>query len=295
LFHLEIPKIVEVYDPCRAYTPTSPLSNWGSAAGFKSGSMHYWGVWHGGDSIEEYKDNVGRFMAEYGFQSYPEAKTVMFYAGEKEINLDSPRSHQKSYVGNSMITREILGNFGNVLSFQSFLQKSQQIQALAYKIAIEAHRMNKETCGGTLFWQLNDCWPGPSWSVIDYFGHKKLAYQVVKDRYKPVILVANRQGTDFSISAVSDLFSDTDARLKIELFNYKNQQLWVVEKAVTINFNTVTILFRSDTHKLLAGTPGKEVYLKLTLYTGHEIVDIEKFYFVKPKYYAGEYDLLGKD
>jgi beta-mannosidase len=295
LFHVEIPKIVKVYDPDRTYTPTSPLSNWGSATGFKSGSMHYWGVWHGGDSIDEYKNNVGRFMTEYGFQSYPDEQTVMFYAGENEINLDSPRSHQKSYVGNSMIAREILGNFGNVLSFQSFLQKSQQTQALAYKIAIEAHRINEETCGGTLFWQLNDCWPGPSWSVIDYFGRKKRAYQVVKDRYKPVILVANRQGDDFSITAVSDLFVDTDARLKIELFNYKDQQLWVTARPITVQADTASIIYRSDIRKLLDGMPREQVYLKLTLYTGEEIADIEKFYFVKPKDYAGEYDLLGKE
>jgi beta-mannosidase len=293
LFLLEIPEIISDLDPARDYTPTSPLSNWGLPERFKSGSMHYWGVWHGGDEITEYKYKVGRFMAEYGFQSYPDEQTVNFYTGQDEFKMNSSVSHQKSYVGNAMIIREINGNYGNVLSFQSFLQKSQQIQALAYKIAIEAHRINKETCGGTLFWQLNDCWPGPGWSVIDYFGHKKLAYQVVQDRYKPVILVANSEGNDFTVTVVSDLFDNSNARLKLELFRYDDQKLWVTERPVTIKPNAASTIYRSDIRKLLDGMAKEEVFLKLTLYTDEVVVDIEKFYFVKPKDYQGAYDLLG--
>jgi beta-mannosidase len=193
-----------------------------------------------------------------------------------------------------MITREIDKNFGNVLSIQSFLKKSQLTQALAYKIAIEAHRINKTTCGGTLFWQLNDCWPGPSWSVIDYFGNKKQAYEVVKDRYKPVILVADSHKNNFSIFVVSDFLNDSEASLKLELFKY-DEMLWVTEKPITVNANAVTNIYRSDISKLLDGMLKEEVYLKLTLIADNEILDIEKFYFVKPKDYRGEYDLVGVD
>ena len=48
------------------------------------------------------------------------------------------------------------------------------------QIAIQAHMNNQPHCMGSLFWQLNDCWPGPSWSIIDYYGNKKKAYEVVK-------------------------------------------------------------------------------------------------------------------
>jgi beta-mannosidase len=293
LFQQYIPEIINIYDQQRPYTSTSPLSNWGHPDNFYSGSMHYWGVWHGGDSFADYKTKVGRFMAEYGFQSFPGAQTVAFYAGEAELNLDSPSAHQKSYVGNNMITREIDKNFGNQQGFQSFLYKSQQTQALAYKIAIEAHRINKNICGGTLFWQLNDCWPGPSWSVIDYFGRKKQAYDVVKDRYKAVILVADSRQNDFSINVVNDLLEEMDATLSLELFKHDNERLWATEKPILLNSNTVTTVYRSDIRKLLDGMQEQEVYLKLTLKADGEILDIEKFYFVKPKDYIGEYDLIG--
>ena len=293
LFQQYIPEIIDIYDPQRPYTSTSPLSNWGHPDNFKSGSMHYWGVWHGGDSFEDYKTKVGRFMAEYGFQSFPDIETVGFYSDKDKLDLDSPSAHQKSYVGNEMISREINENFGSAKSIYSFLQKSQQTQALAYKIAIEAHRINKIACGGTLFWQLNDCWPGPSWSVIDYFGRQKLAYNVVKDRYKPVILVADSQENNFSVSVVSDLLRDKEASLKLELFKYDDQRLWVTEKPIKVKSNSVTNGYRSDVRKLLDGMSKEEVYLKLTLIADDEILDIEKFYFVKPKDYRAEYDLIG--
>ena len=234
-------------------------------------------------------------MAEYGFQSFPDSLTVAYYAGDNEFQLGSALAHQKSYVGNVMITREVNKNFGNVTSFQSFLKKSQQTQALAYKIAIEAHRINKNSCGGTLFWQLNDSWPGPSWSVIDYFGSKKLAYDVVKDRYKPIILVADSKENDFSISIISDLLSRQEGGLKLELFKYDDERLWVTERRVEINSNAVNNVYHSDIRKLLDGMAKEEVYLKLTLSVDDEVLDIENFYFVKPKDYKGEVDLVGVD
>jgi len=295
LFHQQIPEIIKIYDPARAYTSTSPLSNWGHPDNFKSGSMHYWGVWHGGDSFDDYKTNVGRFMAEYGFQSYPKGPTINYYTGGTDFDLnDTKAAHQKSYVGNGLITKEISRYYGNASSAE-FPQKSQLVQATALKTAIEAHRINKESCGGTLFWQLNDCWPGPSWSVIDYFGHQKLAYQVIKDSYQPVILVANSDENNFNIFVVSDLLSDSTATLRLELFKYDNDRIWVSEKQIKINANVAKNIYRSDIRKLLDGMPKDEVYLKLTLLNNDDRIDIEKFYFVKPKDFLSQVDLVGID
>ena len=67
------------------------------------------------------------------------------------------------------------------LDFQSMIIASQIIQALAIKTAVEIHRMSMPFCMGTLYWQLNDCWPVASWSSIDYFGKwKALHYKTKK-------------------------------------------------------------------------------------------------------------------
>jgi len=58
------------------YEHTSPLSNWGKDEFFNHGTMHYWGVWHGKDPIEDFGLKSGRFNAEYGFQSFPEFSSL---------------------------------------------------------------------------------------------------------------------------------------------------------------------------------------------------------------------------
>lgn len=286
-----IPELVKKFDPGRSFTPTSPISNWGAQGNFTSGSMHYWGVWHGDDSFEDYKFSVGRFMAEYGFQSFPDKATIDFYSSNS-LDVEAPSSHQKSYIGNGLISKESEKYFGKPIATEDFIIKSQQTQALALKLAIEAHRLNKDKCGGTLFWQLNDCWPGPSWSVIDYFGRKKLAYHMVKDRFKPVILVFENEGNKLSISVVNDLLMNVSGKLKLELFSANDTRLWVSEKSVHIPENGTEVIYRSDTRKLLDGMVREEVYLKATLTINGDVVDDERFYFVAPKNFLGNHSLF---
>jgi beta-mannosidase len=185
IFHQLIPELIAIYDPLRVYTPTTPLSNWGSAENFNHGSMHYWGVWHGREPFENFENNVGRFMVEYGFQSFPEISTLQQVMSDSSLNLNSSamKNRQKSYIGNGLISDHINQYYGEPETFTAFVLLSQQTQAKGLGMAIKAHKNKQPHCMGTLFWQLNDCWPGPSWSVIDYYGKHKLAYDVVKKEF----------------------------------------------------------------------------------------------------------------
>jgi beta-mannosidase len=92
-------------------------------------------------------------------------------------------NRQKSYIGNGLILEHIRKNFEEPKNFEDFVKLSQKTQALAMQIAIRSHMKKQPHCMGSLFWQLNDCWPGPSWSVIDYYGKEKQAYDIVKIEY----------------------------------------------------------------------------------------------------------------
>jgi beta-mannosidase len=185
LFQNFIPEKVGEFAPYIPYTSTSPLSNWGKAENFNHSSMHYWGVWHGREPFENFEKNVGRFMVEYGFQSFPSMETIRRFASDTSLYLESAcmKSRQKSYIGNGLILDHIKQYYDEPGSFVEFVNLSQEVQAKALQMAIRAHMKKQPHCMGSLFWQLNDCWPGPSWSVIDYYGKHKKAYEVVKKEF----------------------------------------------------------------------------------------------------------------
>lgn len=185
IFEEMIPNQLKELDPLRAYTKTSPLSNWGTAANFNHSSMHYWGVWHGRDQFEKFNDNVGRFMVEYGFQSFPSFEVLEKVIPSDQLNLESEtmKNRQKSYIGNGLILTHVEQYFDTPQNFEEFVSLSQKTQGIGMQIAIQSHMNNQPHCMGSLFWQLNDCWPGPSWSVIDYYGNKKDAYFTVQEEF----------------------------------------------------------------------------------------------------------------
>ncbi|MEZ4755456.1 MAG: hypothetical protein R2817_01375 [Flavobacteriales bacterium] len=177
------------------YTPTSPLSNWGNSAGLRAGDLHYWGVWHADSSLSSYSRNVGRFMSEYGFQSYPDSATLGRYLAPHELVLGSAAlaRRQLSYRTDKPLYDRILEELGQrPATLGEFCSATQAVQALGYGLAVDAHWAAYPRCMGTLLWQLNDCWPGPSWSVVDHLGVRKQAFHVVGSRYRAI----SEQSTD---------------------------------------------------------------------------------------------------
>ncbi len=185
LFKHQIPQWITESDSQTDYTTTSPLSNWGKKENFNHSSMHYWGVWHGREDFEAFERNVGRFMVEYGMQSYPSCTTLQSFVSPTELHLHSETMihRQKSYIGNGEIIKKMIKYGEKPETFCDFVQESQKVQGLALNKAIEAHLKKQPHCMGSLLWQLNDCWPGPSWSIIDYYGHPKTSYYSVKKAF----------------------------------------------------------------------------------------------------------------
>ena len=209
IFEEIIPGKLKELDPARAYIPSSPQSNWGKKENFNHGAMHYWGVWHGREPIDSFKTNVGRFMVEYGFQSYPytsqedEERFRLFEITQTDSA--ALRKRQKSYIGDGLIEAEILNYFGRLNFFPDWVLASQFIQGKALQTAIESHRMHAPHCMGSLVWQLNDCWPGPSWSIINYRGIPKLGFDDVRRGFSPIIAVPDTSDNKLSFTVVSDM------------------------------------------------------------------------------------------
>lgn len=183
----------------RPYITTSPLYGWGHPECVTHGDSHYWGVWWGEEHFEKYAEKTGRFMSEFGFQSYPMMSTIGRYAPEalsnewrtKSFNdalqaIPALRSHQKHPRGVQIIDKAMKRYYGfdsHSLSLEDYVYVSQLLQAWGTGYGIFQHIKQQPHCMGTLYWQLNDCWPVASWSSIDYYGNWKALHYRVKALY----------------------------------------------------------------------------------------------------------------
>jgi beta-mannosidase len=231
------------------YVHTSPLSNWGKDEYYNHGSQHYWGVWHGKDPMSDFAVKSGRFNAEYGFQSFPEYSTLLGFSKESDWSLDNEimKHHQKSYVGNGMIKKHSDILFGETKDFKRFVYLSQLTQAKAVSTAIVSHRAQFPRVSGTLYWQVNDCWPAPSWSSIDYnLNWKALQYQVKKDFEDVTIAQLTNADQSQNFVLISDLNKSQEFQIKLSIFSKKGELLNQFEKNVIVNQNTTINLFENE-------------------------------------------------
>ena len=227
IFLKVIPDAVHVYDEGRPYVSSSPEWGWGHPECITEGDSHYWGVWWGEEPFEIWNEKTGRFMSEYGFQSYPQISTIDSFTNKNERFLFSQSllKHQKNARGNEIITNSMNRYFGVPKDIDNFVYVSQLLQAYGIGNAIEAHRLKMPYCMGTLYWQLNDCWPVVSWSSIDYYGNWKALQYTVAKLYEPFIVATEMHSDSAYIYLVSDLRKDTTGTLYINVIDFNGKSL----------------------------------------------------------------------
>lgn len=286
LFHKLLPGAVKTYDPGRFYFPSSPISNWGKAEDFKHGDNHYWGVWHGMEWFEAFATHVPRFMSEYGFQSFPDIHTVRRYADTSQWDIHSyvMQAHQKSFTrGNAAIKTYMDHYYHPPKNFPAFLYLSQVLQAEGMKIGMEAHRRAMPFCMGTLYWQLNDCWPGASWSGIDYFGRWKALHYFVKKAYAPVLISHSKQAGRVVTHLVSDLPEPETAMLHLQLMDMSGKEIWKEQMLVRTKTGGSEMVHSIPIKEVLNGADSTRVILYSKLLKNNKVLSENVFYFASPR------------
>ncbi len=288
IFHETIPGLLKDLDPDRSYWPSSPAAGpeYGSVSNTKSGDYHYWGVWHGRQPFESYAETIPRFSSEFGFQSFPDLKTIYSYTdpADRQINSEVMLSHQRHPIGNQLILNYMERYYPVPSDFQGFVYMSQVMQAEGVRFGIEATRRSAPFCMGSLYWQLNDCWPVASWSGIDYFGRWKALHYQAAEAYEPEIISFSQSGDSISVFLVSDIKKSTPGVLVIELLTFGGEKLfdysmqtsfdpYLSKKVLSIKKENITGLVSRE----------KETFLLAEFRSADGIVDRNTFFFERPK------------
>jgi beta-mannosidase len=225
-------------------------------------------------------------MSEYGFQSFPELASVARYtARDSDWDIGSPvmLSHQRHPRGNALIKKYMERDFRQPKDFASFLYVGQVLQATVITYAAEAHRRAMGRNWGTLYWQLDDCWPVASWSSIDYYGRWKALQYAARRFFAPVLVSPVDDKGTIEIWGISDRRADAPARLTVRVLDFAGHELARRDQDFTLAANASQLLVSFPRKQLLGATDPRTVVLVAEISEAGKPLSRSLFWFEKTK------------
>jgi beta-mannosidase len=251
------------------YTPSSPSANFEEIPESQhNGDMHYWAVWHQQAPASDYTKQFPRFMSEYGFQSFPEMRTIHSFANKPEdfdIRSTVMQAHQKNKGGNERILTYMLREYREPKDFASFVYLSQVQQAEIIKIGAEHLRRQRPRTMGSLYWQLNDCWPVASWASIDYYGRWKALHYYARRFYDDVLISPFLHDDKVDVYVVSDKLQPLSGTIHMRLLDFSGNALLEQTKDIQVPAQSNAIYFTVDKATLSAKADLRKSFLVFDL------------------------------
>jgi len=207
------------------------------------GDIHQWNIWHGTqEPYQRFPSLSGRFVTEFGMQGLPSTEIIDSFLPDKEdpdrYALSSTIDFHNKADGH---TRRVAMYMNENIRYsfeplETYVYHTQLMQAECVSTAYRSFKRNwkgpgNEECAGALVWQLNDCWPGTSWAVIDYALRPKLAYYAVKRELQSLTIGLQR--------TVEKIPADKYTRAYIR--TVLNFEMWAVNLSLETHDVHVTI------------------------------------------------------
>jgi len=205
IFRTVLADVVRREDGTRPYWRSSPFGK-GFPNDERSGNHHQWQVWSMWKDYPEYERDTARFVSEFGFQAPAALRTWQEALGPAECSMSHPavEHHNKQIEGQERLMRFVTAHYPVPTTFAEWVRSCQLVQAEALRCAVEHWRRRKFHTAGALFWQLNDCWPVSSWSVIDSALRPKAAYFFARRFFAPELLSFKKNGKGVEVWLTND-------------------------------------------------------------------------------------------
>lgn len=262
LFGLELREVVRREALGVPYWSSSPSNDLDVRANDSTrGDKHFWDVWAHSKPVQAYLDETPRFMSEYGLQAWPVQDTVDSVIDPADQQVDHPvvRAHQKYLAGdgNQRVLHYIRAEYREPVDFGDFIYLSQVMQADGIGMAARHHRASRPYTMGTLYWQLNDVWPGSSWSSVDHLGRWKALHFHARRFFAPLVVTALRHHGETRVSVISDLQHAVRGVLHMTLMDFGGTVVDRRAFEASVGGATARELLRASDEELLRGHPAQ--------------------------------------
>lgn len=252
------------------------------------GDKHYWQVWgNPALPVSAYLRETPRFMSEYGLQAWPVLRTLdgIIPAAEQQVDSATVRAHQKFMAGegNQRLLKYIEEEYGTPRDFPAFVYLSQVMQADGIQLAALHHRASRPYTMGSLYWQLNDVWPGASWSSIDYAGRWKALHFHARRFFADQAVAALRDDGVTRISLLNDRQQGLRATWRLRVMDLDGTLRHTRRKTVDVPPLAALEVGRFDDTTLLKGADPTRTVAVVELLDGARVLSRQAVYFVAAK------------
>lgn len=283
IYHELIPDSLAELDPGRPYWPSSPYGG-NDANDPDEGDRHNWQVWHGsvyprkfgevplldysveGVTFKNFKKDMALFSSEFGMHASANRYTLeknipegQFTWGSIEMayrNKDT--NHQKG-----ILLME--GYTGIPTTIEEYMNFSMLTQAEGLKYGIEHYRRNKHRTSGALIWQLNDSWPGTSWSLIDYELLPKASYYYARSFFDPVLVsLSHEPGQPLQLWLVNDSMQAVKGSIELKVLHFDGTVICSHSYSVEGTAGAAAVIGQLEEVEALQGYAAEEVIVELT-------------------------------
>lgn len=234
------------------YWESSPKYGRGNSKYKSEGDAHDWWIWHDAYPFEHLEKNVPRFMSEFGFQSFPGYEVINYINQNDSLDITSEefKNHQKHSRGFDLIEAYMKRDFPVPKRPEDYVYMSQILQAYGIIKGVEAQRRSKPYNMGSLYWQLNDCWPAISWSSIDFFGNWKALHYKIKNSFENILISTKVEENNLKTYLINDNLNSKSGDLSIEILDFEGKSHWKFIKNIITQKEVKTIIHELDLYKL---------------------------------------------
>ncbi len=227
IFDEILPRVLSAFDGTRPYRPSTPYGG-KDPNSENDGTRHNWIVWSKQADYPAYLEDKGRFLAEFGWQAPPSLKLLKEHLDRTDLKVNSPafEAHEKQVDGLKLLRTLLALHYPVPEDFKRFVLYAQLNQGEALKSAVTHWRSRMFKTSGCLIWQLNDCWPVVSWSLIDYGLNPKASYFFVKRAFTPIIAPLIIRQNKAQVYIVNETDQALDGLLKFEVMTFTGEVMY---------------------------------------------------------------------
>jgi beta-mannosidase len=284
IFRDLLPAACKSFDGSRPYWRSTPFGT-GFPNDEGNGNHHQWTVWSAWKDFSEYANDNARFVSEFGFQAPANVKTMVECTLPEDRFIQSRvmEHHNKQVEGPERLVKFLAAHYRVETEFSRFIYLSQLVQASALKCAVEHWRRRKYGTAGSLFWQINDCWPVSSWSVIDSALRPKAAYFYARRFFAPVLVSFKKTEAGMGVWVTNDKPESATGTLTIARRSVEGHTQWTRDHKARIQRDSSQQVVHIE-ESLLDSLRRDSEYIHVRLVVDGALAGENRFYFEEPKH-----------